>query len=102
MLTTESDTQRTIHVVLCEGATAAVGEIRAKALRAGHTVVNRDGTRAWRVREPILGSDFRPTVHADGERVQCQWTEITMSADGERTTRNLRRVWVGYDAAMGY
>lgn len=73
---------------------------RAKALRAGQTVVNADGSRVWRVREPILGPDFRPIVHADGERVQCQWTEITMAADGERTVRSLRRVWVGYDAAM--
>ena len=102
-LVTESETERTIHVIIAGSAERVAkvrDEERTKALRAGRTVVGRDGSRVWRVRDPILGADFRPIVHPDGERVRCQWTEVTMSADGERTTRNLRRVWVGYDAAL--
>lgn len=102
LLVVETDTEVEIIVAVDRNpATVArmAAEERLKALRAGHTVVNSDGSRVWRVREPILGADFRPVVHEDGERVQCQWTEITMSSDGERTARSLRRCWVGYDAA---
>ena len=100
----ESYSERRTHIIISKdpvaGAKARDKEISC-ALRAGRTIVTHDGTRVWRERTPIYGADFREIFHDDGERVRCQWAEITLDPSGNRVTRNLRQVWVGYDAAMG-
>ena len=101
-LVTEADEVSTTNIIfgLDEGVVErALNAERNKALRAGHTVINGDGAKVWRDRSIIFGDDRREVWHEDNERIQCQWTEITMTADGERTTRNLRRTWVGYESA---
>ena len=99
---TETDEVATTNIILGldEGKVGqALDETRNKALRKGHTVVNSDGSRVWRTRSIIYGADHREIFHPDGERVRCQWAEITMTEGGE-TVRNLRCVWVNWDAAL--
>jgi hypothetical protein len=70
-----------------------------KLLKGGHMLHRLDGSKVWRCREPIWTPGERYEWHEDGERVRCAWTEITMSADGVRSIRDLRRVWVHFDRA---
>ena len=71
--------------------------------RGGHTLHRTDGGRVWRVREPVVDFSQGPLVytwHDDGERIRCQWMEITMDTSGNRTERKLRSVWVTFDSAF--
>ena len=102
-LVTESETTRTIHVIVSrDPATVARvrGERRALALRRGDAIVEEDGTRIYRTRSIVYGPDHREVFHADGDRVKCQWTETTVRPDGSHSDRALRTVWVGFDAAL--
>ena len=68
-------------------------------MKGGHMLHRLDGSKVWRCREPLWTPSERHEWHEDGERVRCAWTEITMSADGVRSARHLRRVWVHFDRA---
>jgi len=101
-LVTESETTRTIHVIVSKDPATiakARSEERAKALRRGDAIVEEDGTRIYRTRSIVYGPDHREVFHADGDRVKCQWTETTVRPDGQHSARELRAVWVSWDAA---
>ena len=71
-----------------------------KALAKGHTVHDYlTQTSVWRERRPVMNPDRpgRYVFHEDGQRVRCEWVEISMTADGVESRRVLRRTWVKFD-----
>lgn len=99
-------TVRTINVIIGRDAEVVAKEaarIERKVLNSGAMITRPNGDRVSRDRRERI--DTRPGVspgkrnewHADGDRVRCDWFEVTMTPDGERTERRLRAVWVHFD-----
>ena len=95
-----------VHITEGGGPESAIASVISKVdqdtrslLRAGHTLHRLDGSKVWRCREPLWTPAERYEWHDDGDRVRCIWTEITMTPDGARSSRELRRVWVHFDRA---
>jgi hypothetical protein len=75
------------------------------ALRNGEILLHTDlTTKTWRTRETCtdwtdgLRPSERYTYNTSG-KVRAEWVEITLTADGTRTKRKLRTVWVSRDNA---
>lgn len=102
---TSSETDETTHAIASdceEWADRALAKAEQEALAAGRVLHLEGGGRRWRVRQPRIdtSSPDRYEWHEDGERVRCDWYEITTDADGMRTHKLLRAVWVGYEKAI--
>lgn len=76
-------------------------EERARALRNGDVIIEKDGRRIWRERVVAFNAEGATESehyewHEDGRRVRCIWYEHT-AVGGQVTKRRLRSVWVDFD-----
>ena len=73
-------------------------ECEKKALAKGYMVESElTGRTVWRERRRVLGpvgTRGRFVWNDDLDKVQCEWVEHTMEADGTSSTKVLRKVWV--------
>jgi hypothetical protein len=94
---------KSVHYIIGRDAAGVAEDAEAIALeelRKGATIHLRGGGRVWRERRArfhIVDGLSRYEWHEDGERVRCDWHEITMTPDGKRSERRLRSVWVQFD-----
>ncbi len=68
---------------------------RKKALTAGHTILNDDGSHEFISTDADYDENHNEIFHEDGDRIRCT-RFLVRTHNGERTETKIRKVWIDF------